>query len=364
MSKAYLSYGPFITPLGTTVEENYEALLDERSGLTFQDGSGFGEANWYLGKISDLKPKSHRYSALLKQGVDQLIEQFGIEVLKSDRTKIIVSSTKGEIDDVESDAFKSTRDILKASVGLTHKPMIISNACISGVLAINAAADMIDSEKFDDVFVIGIDVLSDFIVYGFQSLFALSDSPVTPFDKNRKGISIGESCSIVRVSNSKPTDFSVEYLGGSSSNDANHISGPSRTGEGLFRSINKTLNRANVKIDQVDFISAHGTGTNYNDEMESIAFERVSASDIHVNSMKGYYGHTLGASGILETIISMLSIQHETLIKSRGFEEQGTSRPMNVITEHTRKSINYVLKTASGFGGGNASLLIAKTPQA
>ncbi len=117
---------------------------------------------------------------------------------------------------------------------------------------------------------------------------------------------------------------------------------------------------ARVSPGQIDFVSAHGTATLYNDEMESIAFSRMELQKVPLNSMKGYYGHCLGASGLLESIISMESALHGTLIPSKNFEEMGVSQPLNIIRENQTATIRYILKTASGFGGCNAAIVLEK----
>jgi 3-oxoacyl-[acyl-carrier-protein] synthase-1 len=238
-----------------------------------------------------------------------------------------------------------------------NAPLIISNACISGVMAVNTAADYLLAGKYQHIVIIGIDVLSDFVINGFQSLFALSDEPCRPFDKDRKGISLGEACGVIVLSRQKSL-LAARYCGGACSNDANHISGPSRTGEGLFRAIHKTLKRAEINVGAVQFINAHGTGTLYNDEMESIAFNRLAMNHLPVNSLKGYFGHTLGAAGIIEIIACLLSMEHQILFPSLGFKNQGTSVPLNILEATCMTEINVVLKTASGFGGGNAALVL------
>lgn len=359
MSELHVTYGGIVTPLGSTIEEHFDALTQSKSGVSIVEKSGFNNENWPLGKIIDLNAEN-RYTAILNLLCDRLIETHGASLFASDNTLIIISSTKADIQSLPKDTFATTREIIDHKLKPKHTPIIISNACISGVLAINTAADYLTTDKYDTVVVIGIDALSDFVVYGFQSLFALSDAPSKPFDKIRKGICIGEAAGAVIVSKGKISDatFSVKYLGGSASNDANHISGPSRTGEGLFRSVKSTIEKANVSVSEIDFISAHGTGTLYNDEMESIAFDRLGMTQIPLNSWKGYFGHTLGAAGIIEVIASMISMENNMLYKSIGFEETGTSCPLNIITENTSKTVNTVLKTASGFGGGNASLIL------
>ena len=115
-----------------------------------------------------------------------------------------------------------------------------------------------------------------------------------------------------------------------------------------------------MNSNDIDFISAHGTATVYNDEMESIAFDRLAMNHIPVNSLKGYFGHTLGAAGVLETAICMQSLRNNLLIKSLGFDKSGTSKELNVLRENVSQEVQTILKTASGFGGANASLIISK----
>lgn len=361
MHDIYVTYGAMISPLGSSVNEHAEKLKNEVSGVQKIENAGFNNETWPLGKIPSIS-KQNRYTFLLNQVCDKLIENHGQALFKSEETLIIVSSTKADIDLLPNDTFSSTRQIISEKLEPQNTPLIISNACISGVLAINTAADYIEANRYKHVVVIGIDALSDFIVFGFQSLFALSDSPSQPFDKNRKGICLGEAAGAVILSSEKmnSAQFNVLYCGGSSSNDANHISGPSRTGEGLFRSVKKTLERSNVEITDIDYISAHGTGTVYNDEMESIAFDRLSLNHVPLNSYKGYFGHTLGAAGVIEVLASMISMEHNSLFKSIGFEEQGTSCSLNIIEQTSAHKVQTILKTASGFGGGNASLILKK----
>ena len=358
LKPVYLTYGTIISPLGTGIKTHENAFHSGETGVSFQANSGFNKEDFYLGKIESLS--DNRYSDLLTLGLDDFIKKTGKDLVEKKSTLIIVSTTKANLNDLETDTFESTRKLIQSKTNNPNTPIFISNACISGVLAVNSAADYIRANQYDDVIVIGIDALYDFVVYGFQSLYALSNEPSKPFDKERKGISIGEACGIIHVTAEKPTDFHVEYLAGASSNDANHISGPSRTGEGLVRAIQRSIERANIESQDIDFISAHGTGTLYNDEMESIAFSRLNINSIPINSLKGYFGHTLGAAGVIELLISMISSETNTLFKSYGFEEQGTSEKLNIIEQNTQTSIRTVLKTASGFGGGNAALIFQK----
>ena len=118
------------------------------------------------------------------------------------------------------------------------------------------------------------------------------------------------------------------------------------------------MQRHGISTEEIDFICAHGTGTVFNDEMEAIAFDRLLLSDKPLNSLKGYFGHTLGAAGVIETAVCMQMIRNSMLISSAGYRDAGTSKPLNIILENETKALRTILKTASGFGGGNASLMI------
>lgn len=246
--------------------------------------------------------------------------------------------------------------------GFTTKPIVVSNACVSGVMAIAVAKNMIRARKYKDAFVVAGDELSEFVISGFNSFQAIATGPCQPYDKNRNGINIGEAAAAAYIT-SEPSEnekFRFKVLGDSAINDANHISGPSRTGDGLYASIKNAMTEAQVRAEHLDFISAHGTATLYNDEMEAIAFNRMELQNVPLNSMKGFYGHCLGASGLLESIISMESAMHNMLLPSKNFEETGVSQSLNIIQANLPASIRYILKTASGFGGCNAAIVLEK----
>lgn len=346
------------TPLGNNAEENFRAI---RSGHTVGrrfENCGYNNEAAFLVKFDPQKPTE--FKTLLHNGIDDICKKIAPGLISSPRTLLVLSTTKGDIaHDIRDGIASVCRDLI-SKYDLKKEPLAISNACISGVLAIIVAADHIRAGLCDHAVVAGCDVISDFVLYGFQSLMALSDEQCRPFDKNRKGINLGEGFGAVVLSRDKDIfkDKPLVFVAGSSSNDANHISGPSRTGEGLYRSVQKTLKLSGLESHHLDFISAHGTATSFNDEMEAIAFDRLKMNSIPVNSLKGWFGHTLGAAGLIETAISMIALRNNLLIKSQGFETTGISKSLNIIVENEEKEIDTFLKTASGFGGCNATLVI------
>ncbi len=379
MSSTYLSYNNIVSSLGFDCVTVVDQISREVSGLRLVEEPKILDRPFYSSIISEdilndafgqLKTDSPftRLEKMLMVSLDKTLKASEMEL--TDRVGLIVSTTKGNIDVLEDDSkFPKERAYLSALgkeiqryFGFTTEPILISNACVSGVLAIVVAKRLINVGKFDHVFVVAGDLVTKFIVSGFNSFQALSNVPCRPYCKSRSGINIGEVATSVLVTkdNNRLVDESVQILGGASCNDANHISGPSRTGEGLYRSIASAMKEAKLSPEEIDYISAHGTATLYNDEMEAIAFNRAGLGDTPLNSLKGYFGHTLGASGLLETIIGMHSLQRNTLFASKGFQELGVSKPLKIIEKTKPKQISTFLKTASGFGGSNTAAVFRK----
>ena len=208
---------------------------------------------------------------------------------------------------------------------------------------------------FDHVVVVGAEVQSRFIVTGFQSLKALSEAPCKPFDAQRDGLNLGEAAAAVVLGFGEE---GWELVDGAVRNDANHISGPSRTGEGSYNALRYVLRHTTP--DELAFVNVHGTSTLYNDEMESIAIDRAGLLDMPVNALKGTFGHTMGAAGILESILSMHAVDAGLILPTRGFTALGVSRPVRVGAEAGATDKKAFVKLLSGFGGVNGALLFRK----
>jgi len=376
MSKVYLSYNNIISSLGFDTETVIENIHNEVSGLALIDDATLLPKPFYSSLIDTDKLQKEfdklnptkaytRLEQMMISSLNDCISASKIDI--TDKVGLIISTTKGNIDVLdENNSFPEERSYLNElgkSVSeffnFKDDAIVVSNACVSGILAVAVAKRYISQGTYDHVFIASGDVVTEFILSGFNSFQAMSDAPCKPYCKNRTGINIGEvAASVLVTSDSKLlNEESVVILGEGSCNDANHISGPSRTGEGLYRSIASALKQAGIASESIDYISAHGTATNYNDEMEAIAFNRHDLGRTPVNSLKGYFGHTLGASGLLETIVGIHSLKNNTLYASLGFEEMGVSQPINVIEKTTSKELNTFLKTASGFGGCNTAIL-------
>ena len=241
-----------------------------------------------------------------------------------------------------------------------NQPLVVSNACISGSVAILLGKRILNEGKYRNIIIAGGDVISEFTVSGFQSFKAIGSGPCKPYDEGRDGISLGEGAGTVILSVEPEDNTSIAVKGGAISNDANHISGPSRTGEGLFLAIDGALKDASISAEEIDYISGHGTATNYNDEMESKAIHSAKLELVPMNSLKGYIGHTLGAAGIAESVMAAYSIKNNILFATAGFSKMGVTQPVNVLSDCMEKKVKRVLKTAAGFGGCNAALIFEK----
>ncbi len=380
MGKTFVSYNNILSSLGFDSETVVDNISNGISGLEkYEDGSllpePFCASLISSEKITDEFNKigrSSKYTKLeqmLILSLKKVIEASDIPL--NEEVGLLISTTKGNIDVLETESnFPESRAYLSELgktiqnfFGFKNEAIVLSNACVSGVLAISAAKRFITEGKYEHVFITCGDLVTKFILSGFNSFQALSAEPCKPYDKNRVGINLGEVAASVLVTSSEENlpKEAVEILGDATCNDANHISGPSRTGEGLFRSVKAALKEANLNAKEIDYISAHGTATPFNDEMEAIAFSRLEMQNVPLNSLKGYFGHTLGASGLLETIVGMHSMEKNILFSSKGFTELGVSKNINIIKTNTPKKLNTFLKTASGFGGCNTAVIFKKT---
>lgn len=451
-----------LSPLGTTGEENYRAVLQGKSGVAkhsddltedfFASLTDREKVLQLAGEKGIDSSKFTYFELMCVLSASDAIANAAAQLnsagsLPLDRTQLILSTTKGNISlslnqseetetslqhnstsrcnclpangqaisgDNSSQKYAEDRisairltlyhsaEVINDHFGFSLRPVVISNACISGVCAEIEALRRIRAGLCDYAVVVGCDEQSRFIVSGFQSFKALAPEPCRPFDANRKGLNLGEAAATVVLAAEdclaeavSPTHPAMngrktsrwEIVDGAIRNDANHISGPSRTGEGSYRALKYVLDSplwnncddrpaSNIPstcitfsetpecetadyssvADQIAVINAHGTATAYNDEMESIAIDRAGLSAVPVNSLKGYFGHTMGAAGILETIITMHATAEGVLLPTKGYSECGVSRPLNISSEARTTDKRSFIKLISGFGGCNAAI--------
>ncbi len=344
------------SPLGATTRANYDAVMAGYCALkqySLPDGSLY-TASLFPEEERHDDEKYTLFEQLCIASASDAIARADIDPA-SPRCRFFISTTKGNVHllakgETDRALLGTSAAIICHHFGNPNPPVVVSNACISGLSAQIAAMRSIEAGLCDTAVVTGCDVQSDFIISGFQCLHALSPDQCRPFDRDRCGLNLGEAAATIIYSNSDKGKWVAE--GGAMCNDANHISGPSRTGEGSYR----CLQALDIDKDKVAFISVHGTSTLYNDEMESIAIDRAGLSDVPLFSLKGIYGHTMGAAGVLETILSMQAVEHGVVFGTRGFENLGVSRTVNINAENRTTDKQSFVKLLSGFGGCNAAM--------
>ena len=253
----------------------------------------------------------------------------------------------------------------------TGPVMTISTACASGATSLGVAADLLRAGTAGAVVAGGVDILCRFVMQGFNRMRSLTRDKVRPFDRRRNGLLLGEGAGIVileRVSTAQqrgvqPLGF---LLGHASCADGLHISAPDTAGRGLEHTMRLAMHNARVTPEQIDFISAHGTGTPLNDRIETSVFKNVlgaRAYAIPINSIKAHMGHTMGAAATLETIMCILAWRRGQIPPTLNYGEPDPDCDLDYVPNRARSSRPRLsLKTAAGFAGCNACLVLEGAP--
>ena len=348
-----------LSPLGATPAENFAAVRRGESALQRYEGM-FGVREPFVASLMDRArwtvPGRTFFDSIVIEAARRAVEAAGIDPA-SPRTAFVLSTIKGNIEfiDTQDVTLACSARRLADAFGNPTPAVVVSNACISGLAALLQGRRMLLGGRYDHVVVVGAEVQSRFIVTGFQSLKALSEAPCKPFDAARDGLNLGEAAAAVVLGFGEE---GWELVDGAVRNDANHISGPSRTGEGSYKSLRYVLRHTSPE--ELAFVNVHGTSTLYNDEMEAIAIDRAGLLNVPVNALKGAFGHTMGAAGILESILSMHAVDAGLVLPTRGFSALGVSRPVRVSALAGTTDKRAFVKLLSGFGGVNGALLFRK----
>lgn len=339
------------------------AMNNSESGLKFVAGFGM-----HVGQ-SAVKPIDGytRFEAMLIEQLDNVLEGAQIALSNKD-VLLVISTTKGNIEllsgncnDISEKTFIYTSALAIAKrYNAANNPIVISNACISGVSAFVVAKELLQRGEYRHIVIVGGDALCEFITSGFASFKSISPQPCRPYDAERDGLTLGEAAGAVILTTDaglaeKPY---IRLAGGAVSNDANHISGPSRTGDGLYFAISNAMNEAALTSDDIGFVNTHGTATRYNDEMESKAVAWAKLDDKPTNSLKGYIGHTLGASGVVEAIACIEELKQGEIFGTKGYTSTDTPFELKLSVNIQPIARKCCVKTASGFGGCNAAIVL------
>ena len=367
-----------LSPYGLGTEANYRSIKDGKSCLQKYVGKWGLPEPFYAAFIADgfLKEQCQ----ILRIGNEYTrLEQMAIVVINdavrtlnlnlSDNNILFVfATTKGNVhllgDNISMpmESLHLTQMAKKVAkwFGNNTCPLVVSNACISGLQAQIEAERILSAGKAEYIVTVAVDMLSPFIVSGFQAFKAISDDVCRPFDEDRLGLNLGEAaaCVIYKCASGieKQTCWRIESK--AVFNDAFHISHPSKTAEGSYLAL-KTVTE-DVNPESITMINVHGTATMYNDEMEAVAINRAGLAEVPINSLKGFFGHTMGAAGLVETLITMQSLDDGVILGTKGFYHLGVSRKVNITSDDREAKGRHFIKLISGFGGCNAAVRFSK----
>lgn len=361
----YITHSNLNLPSGSTKSLVLESLYSNKSAIQQHEHplmQGYFASKFSPEQLPELIPGYSLVETLLINIISETITTASVSLTQPE-VVLILSTTKGDINHLYSSTPEKAKlsylsGRLQQYFKAYNKPLVVSNACISGMQALEVSKILLQTNTYKKVVIAAIDMVSDFVLSGFFSFQALSGGPCLPFDKSRSGLCLGEGCAVAIVESEKTAE-AVEIVSIASSNDANHISGPSRTGDGLSLAIRAALKTSGIPKEDLALINAHGTATLYNDEMESLAFQTMELTQTPMNSLKGYLGHTLGAAGLIETIITAEALKHNKVLASKGYTEQGTSVEVNLSNQHRSTDKKFALKTGSAFGGANSAIILS-----
>ncbi|MDR5590334.1 beta-ketoacyl-[acyl-carrier-protein] synthase family protein [Christiangramia sp. SM2212] len=381
-----------ISAIGRNLEQTHSALKNGNDGISLPEILKTNHTNLPVGEIklsnSELSatlelPESHSYtraSLLAVFAIKELLKNSGFDHFP-ENTGFISGTSVGGIDKTEQhfndyqDGPEYRKYIQAQHPGFTTekiaeyfglKGMVttISTACSSSANAIMMGAQLIESGKLKRVIVGGSDCLTKFTLNGFNSLKILSQNKNRPFDNDRDGLNLGEAAGYLLLEAdeyTKEKKILGRVIGYGNANDAFHQTASSENGEGAFKAISKALKKANISMSEIDYINAHGTGTNNNDLSESVALKRVFNETLpEFSSTKAFTGHTLGAAGAVEAIFSLLSILNGEIYPNLNFHSEMSETGLKPVTNFQNRKIKTVLSNSFGFGGNCTSLIFQK----
>jgi 3-oxoacyl-(acyl-carrier-protein) synthase len=384
-----------VSAIGNSVAENHEALKAATCGIHYKldlfpsKYAGilpFGQvhiSNEELLKTLQVTDTGvTRTSLLALYALNEALADSGIstETIQSFDTALIGANTVGGMcltDELYNDANQKTdgSDYLGsydcASVNMFLQKHLkingiintINTACSSSANAIMYGAMLMNNGYAKRAIVGGTDSLAKFTINGFNALHILSNEICTPFDEGRKGLNLGEGAAwliLEKEEDIQGRKVYAELTGYSNSNDAYHPSSLSDEGDGPYLSMQGALKLANLSADKIDFINAHGTGTENNDQVESRAMIRLFETPPAFASTKGNIGHTLGASGAIEAVYSILSLMNQEVYANLHFKNPIAAAGLTPVTAYKKMPVNHVMSNSFGFGGNCSSLIFSK----
>lgn len=303
-----------------------------------------------------------------------LASQIDLTEITPEKTIFIYCTAKGDISALEEAVVSNTytsgisplldkqADVI-CEILMVHpaQKLVISNACASGAVGVEIATELLKTGRYTHAVLFGFDCLSRFTANGFYKLSALSDTGARPFDAQRNGLTMGEGAGIALLTFRTPYEGDSIISGAGTSNDANHRTGPSRTGDGLFNAASAALRDAALSPDAIGGVKCHGTATPFNDAMEAKALTLLFG-DLYppCSSFKGAIGHLSGAGSLIEILIAAECIKRNTLPPTIGYENHGVDEPIPISSQAQSLVSPRILCLAAGFGGLNSAVIVGE----
>lgn len=390
--RAFVTGCGAVSPLGCGVPAFWQGLLNGRDALLpIRAFDTAGMSNTLACEVPDFAASGdgldriHDYALTAAR---EALDEAHLDLERLDRTRIavIAATTLGGMllgeaylrrDDATAfDArrllhmpYTDTAARLARALGVRGPVISPSIACASGTHAVGLARELIQRGHADACIVGGAETLCHFVVSGFNSLRATTASAVRPFDARRDGLALGEGAAMLVVESAEHAGArgavaEIEVAGCGLSSDAVHMTAPARDGGGATRAMRAALRDADVAAADIDFVSAHGTGTVYNDAMEMAALRAVfgeARADLPVNSIKGAIGHTLGAAGSFEAIMCARILREGRIPPTAGCEEFDPACGFDIVHGAARRhEVRTALSTSSAFAGNNAAIVLRR----
>ena len=397
-SKVYITGMGMISAIGNNVAECLHSLETMQSGIgelkyvksRHKPLVPVGEvkkSTEELMAIAGLQPDNltTRTSLLGLIAAQEAVKSAGINNMKEFRTGIISASSVGGMDMtenhwldylnddktgpwlkyIETHECGDSTEFIADDLGIKDFLSTISTACSSAANAIMFGARLIKHGKLDRVVVGGTDAMARFTINGFMTLMILDRENSKPFDSQRQGLNLGEGAGYLVLESeraAKGKEIHAELSGYGNSNDAYHQTASSPDGAGAFMAMEKAFKISGLKPSDIDYINAHGTGTEINDLSEGTAIDRIFEKKVpSISSTKAYTGHTLAACAGIEAIFSILAIKHSTIFPNLNYKHPMTALSFQPTTTLEKgKKINHVLSNSFGFGGNTSALIFSR----
>lgn len=364
-----------VTCLGSTVDELWSKVLSDRSGIA--DG---------LGRVVDPEfAGGNRALKFCLKGAREAMKQAGWSELGPDDGLILATTTglflqwdraftsfvNGNLELPEfreqfmNQPLAELNRLMALELGTPGATTVLSSACSASTQALGLGAMWIQSGRVKRCLIAGVEVLCDLTCEGFRSLQLLSPEPATPFDQNRRGINLSEGAAFLCLEGGGPAGAAhsrglAQVRGYGFSTDAYHMTGPHPEGEGSFRAMKKALEVAGISPSEVDWVHAHGTGSQQNDMAEGLAVSRLFEEHRpYVSSTKWLHGHALGASGALESVLVVRALSEGVILRTRGLVTPDAKIPIRHPETDLKLRARNVVKNTLGFGGTNAALVFS-----